>query len=266
MASILETIVEHKRNEVRQRQEARPLAALEESIGAQGPPRGFAANLSAVAAQRPAIIAEVKRGSPSLGCIRPDLEAAKQAAAYEAGGAAAISVLTDAKFFFGGDDDLLAARASVALPVLRKEFIVDPYQVAESRALGADCILLIMAILDDGGAAQLAAAAHELGMDVLVEVFDEEELERAVAHVEYDMLGINNRNLKTFVTNVERSIELAASAPAGAAVVAESGVRDAAAVQTLYDAGVKRFLVGEAFVTSADPRATVAAFSQMSED
>jgi indole-3-glycerol phosphate synthase len=259
MSTILDTIVAHKRGELVERKARTPLADLE-ARAAEASVRGFAAHLADVAAERPAVIAEVKRGSPSLGCIRPDIVAPDQAQAYEQGGAAALSVLTDEHFFFGGDADFSAARQAVSIPMLRKEFIIDEYQVVESRALGADCILIIMAILTDTEAARLTELARSLNMDVLAETHTPDEVKRAVDHVDFSLIGINNRNLKTFETNEQVTMDLAECVPERAKLVAESGLHSPAAISRFWDCGVRRFLVGEAFVRSADPAATVASF------
>jgi indole-3-glycerol phosphate synthase len=263
MSTILDTIVARKREEVAARRATTPPAALEQQAAATALPRGFARGLATVAATQPAIIAEVKRGSPSLGCIRPDLDAADQAAAYAEGGAAALSVLTDESFFFGSDADFRTARDTVSIPMLRKEFIIDPYQVWESRVLGADCILLILAILDDTQAADLSRLAGELGMDVLVETHTAAEIERAVNSVPFDLIGVNNRNLKTFNTSEETTRALAECVPDRQQLVAESGLHSPAAVARCWDLDIRRFLIGEAFVRAQQPAATVRRFVAM---
>lgn len=262
MATILDTICEHKRVEIAAREAARPRTALEDALPGASPVRPFAAALLQRARTGPALIAEVKRGSPSLGCIRPDLDAAAQARAYQTGGATALSVLTDERFFFGADADFSAARAAVRLPMLRKEFIIDPYQVLESRVLGADCILLIMSILSDAEARELAELTHALGMDVLAETHSAEEVERAVAHVPYDLIGVNNRNLNTFSTDEATARDLAAAIPDRSLLVAESGLHSSDAIRRNWRQDIRLFLIGEAFVRAADPAATVRDFAQ----
>ncbi len=263
MSTILDTIVARKREELAERREQCSPAMLKDLLAEAGEPRGFARNLAAVAAARPAVIAEVKRGSPSLGCIRPDLDAPRQAQRYERGGAAALSVLTDQDFFFGSDADFRAVRQTATLPMLRKDFMVEAYQIYESRALGADCILLIMAILSDSQAAELADLAHELGMDVLAETHNAAEIERAVEHVDFDLIGINNRNLKTFATSEKVTLELAELVPDRDRLVAESGLQSPAAVRRLWGRRIRRFLVGEAFVRAEDPEAAVRSFVEI---
>lgn len=260
MNTILETIVAHKRRELAERRAATPLEALRERADDATPGRGFADALQTAAAAHPAIVAEIKRGSPSLGCIRPDLDPAELAGHYRQGGAAALSVLTDQPFFFGSDTDFLEARRGAPLPMLRKDFIIDPYQVYESRLLGADCILVILAILDDPDAAALTTLARNLGMDVLVETHTEEEVRRAVAHCDFSLLGINNRDLKTFKTDLAVTEQLAEAAPDRDRLVAESGLHHPEDVQRLWTCGVRRFLIGEAFVRSGRPAETVHQF------
>jgi indole-3-glycerol phosphate synthase len=259
MSTILDTIVARKREEILARRAATSMVQLEARIADSAVPRGFAANLAMVAETGPAMIAEIKRGSPSLGLIRPDLVAANQAQAYTKGGAAALSVLTDIDFFFGSDADFASAREATPLPMLRKEFIIDEYQLYESRALGADCVLLILAILSDKQVTVLAETAHALGMDVLAETHTADEIKRARDHVPYDLLGINNRNLKTFETNAQTTFDLAGDLPAES-LVAESGLHSPDVIADFLDAGIRRFLIGEAFVRAPDPEATVASF------
>lgn len=265
MASILETIVARKQVELTERRRQTPQAVLAGRVPALPPPRGFRQRLDAAAVDRPAIIAEIKRGSPSLGCLRPQLNASAQAGHYAAGGAACLSVLTDEQFFFGHDRDLVAAREACPLPALRKDFVVDEYQLYESRVLGADCILLIMACLTPGQARALAETAHRLHLDVLCEVHDESELQAALDHVPYDLLGINSRNLKTFSTSTELTLALAERVPDRSRLVAESGLKAPGDLRALWDAGIRRYLIGEAFVRGSDPRATVAAFVNFRE-
>ena len=220
---------------------------------AQAPaPRGFAAALDAkVAGGEFGIIAEIKRASPSGGDIRPSFDPAELAAAYQRGGAACLSVLTDGPYFRGTDDDLLRARAGCELPVLRKDFMIDPWQIDESRALGADCILLIMAVLSDAQAAEMEARAFELGMDVLAESHDRAELDRAL-RLRTRLIGINNRNLRIMHTSLETTVELAPHVPADRVIVGESGYRVHADLAQIAPYGVRRFLVGESLLRQED--------------
>ncbi|MDB5418631.1 MAG: indole-3-glycerol-phosphate synthase [Phenylobacterium sp.] len=252
MSDILSKIAAYKRDEVAARKAARPQAAVEAAAKATDPPRGFRAAIER--AHRPgrlALIAEIKKASPSKGLIRADFDPPALARAYEAGGAACLSVLTDEPSFQGADTYLAAARAATALPCLRKEFLLDPWQVAESRALGADAILVILAMVDDALAAELMAAAAALGMDVLVEVHDEAELDRA-AGLGAELLGVNNRDLRTFVTDLAVTERLAIRAPRGALLVTESGIFSAADAARLERAGAKAMLVGESLMRQAD--------------
>jgi indole-3-glycerol phosphate synthase len=255
MSDVLKRIVESKQGEVAARKAAFPLSELEARAKAQSPPRGFAARLRArAAAKEYGLIAELKKASPSGGLIRPDFDPAGLARAYQAGGAACLSVLTDGPFFHGADADLKAARAAVDLPVLRKDFIVDPYQVAESRAIGADCMLLILAALTDGLAAELEAAALGYGMDVLVEVHDADEMVRAHA-LQSRLIGINNRDLKTLRVDLAATESLAPLAPPGALLVSESGLSQPADLARMARCGVRCFLVGESLLRQGDPTA-----------
>lgn len=252
MSDVLARICDDKRRRVAARKQAVPEAALAERAEAAPVPRGFASALAAVVdAGRPALIAELKKASPSKGLIRADFDPPALAAAYEAGGAACLSVLTDAPWFQGEDRFLTQARAAVALPVLRKDFMLDPYQVTEARALGADCILLIMAALADAEAAALAGAAHEWGMDTLVEVHDEAELKR-VLRLEASLLGINNRNLKTLMVDLATTERLLPLAAGGPPVVCESGLHGPADLARMRALGVHRFLVGESLMRQPD--------------
>ena len=250
---ILQKILARKAEEVASRAAARPLAEVRAAAQAQPPVRGFAAAIEArIAAGDPAVIAEVKKASPSRGVIRPDFDPAGIARSYAAGGAACLSVLTDRDFFQGGDADLQQARGACALPVLRKDFTIDRYQVYEARALGADCILLIVAALSDGQLAELCGVAMEQGLDVLVEVHDIDELERAI-QVPAPLLGINNRSLRSFEVSLETTLGLRNAVPRDRRLVTESGIHAAADVARMRAAGVEAFLVGEAFMREPDP-------------
>ena len=250
---ILDDIVAAKREEIEEHKKKRPLGALGDSALYQAPRRGFAAALA-----RPgrAIIAEVKKASPSRGVIRADFDPRAIAKGYVAGGARAMSVLTDAPFFQGSLVYLEAIRHAVELPLLRKDFLIDPYQVHEALAFGADAVLLICAILDDERLDELHALAVSLGLDVLVEVHSEEELERA-ARCSASLIGINNRDLRNFVTRLEVAETLAPLAPRGATVVAESGLKTTADLERLEAAGVRAFLIGETFMAAPDPEAAL---------
>lgn len=253
MSDILQKIVAVKREEVAAARAERSLADLRADAQALGGVRDFAGALRArVAAGRPAVIAEVKKASPSKGVLRERFVPAEIAASYERGGAACLSVLTDERFFQGSALYLQQARAACALPVLRKDFIVDPYQVVQARAMGADCILLIAACLDDAQMADLEAEAFALGMAVLVEVHDGAELERAL-RLKTPLLGINNRNLRTFEVSLETTLGLLPRIPADRLLVTESGILARADVQRMRAAGVGAFLVGEAFMRADDP-------------
>ena len=267
MSDVLSKICDDKRLHVAARKRAVSQAALAERARAAEAPRGFARALGAVAdSGRPALIAELKKASPSKGLIRSDFDPPALAAAYARGGAACLSVLTDKPYFQGEDRYLSEAREAVSLPVLRKDFMLDPYQVVEARALGADCILLIMAALGDGEAAELAAAAGELGMDTLVEVHDAHELERALA-LDASLLGINNRNLKTLEVDLATTERLAPLAAGGPPIVCESGLHGPADIARMMALGVRRFLVGEALMRQADvAAATTALLAPVSAD
>ena len=254
---ILEKILATKREEVAAGLSRVPLAALERQARAAGPVRDFAGALRAkVAAGRAAVIAEAKRASPSKGLLRADFDAAAIARSYEAGGAACLSVLTDEQYFQGSAERLREARAACALPVLRKDFIVDPYQVLEARAMGADAILLIVAALELPRLRALEALAAELGMAVLVEVHDAAELDTAL-QLRTPLVGVNNRNLRTFETRLDTTLTLKARIPADRLLVTESGILAAEHVQTMRSAGVHAFLVGEAFMRAPDPGAAL---------
>jgi len=256
--SVLDDILSDKVDEVARRQNATSLAQHKATVTRQTEdpnlaPRGFAAALrTRQASATSAVIAEVKKASPSKGLIRENFEPGSIAASYEAGGAACLSVLTDEKYFQGADSYLLAARAASALPVLRKDFIVDAYQVWETRALGADCLLLIVAALSDTQLADLYGQAHEIDLDVLVEVHDASELERAKA-LKPELLGINNRNLKTFETSLNTTKELASLAPQEALLVSESGIHTTSDIEFLRALNVHCYLIGEAFMRADDP-------------
>ena len=250
---ILKRIIRHKAREVSARAKRTPLRVLGERAEAQAAPRGFAAALqSRIAAGEPAVIAELKRASPSKGVLREDFDPGTIAREYAASGAAALSVLTDEAFFQGADHHLVEARSASGVPVLRKDFVVDAYQVYEARALGADCILLIVAALGDAQLNELAGLAVHLGMDVLVEVHDAVELERS-AHLQSLLLGINNRNLHTFETTLDTTLSLLDRIPAGHTVITESGIHTRADVARMRAAGVHGFLVGEAFMRAEHP-------------
>lgn len=253
MSDVLQTILRRKAEEVAERAQRLPLRELSARIDDLPPTRGFADALHAkIAAGAPAVIAEVKKASPSKGVIRPDFRPAQIAASYERGGAACLSVLTDVDFFQGHDDYLRQARAACALPVLRKDFTIDAYQVYEARALGADCVLLIVAALGDAALAELSHLALDLGMDVLVEVHDVEELERALP-IAAPLLGINNRSLRTFEVSLDTTLALQPAVPADRLLVTESGIATPADVARMRAAGVHAFLVGESFMRAPEP-------------
>jgi len=250
---ILQRILATKRREITEREQKVSSAALQQQAHHVSPPRGFIAALRRrVDKGESGIIAEIKKASPSKGVIREDFNVVEIARSYEAGGASCLSVLTDNEYFQGHELFLTQARSACRLPVIRKDFIIDPYQVMEARAIGADCILLIVAALDDHQLSSLYAAARAQGMDVLVEVHDGDELERALT-LDLDLVGINNRNLRTFDTSLATTIELLPRVPDHCLVVTESGIHSRADVQLMRDHDVHAFLIGEAFMRAADP-------------
>ncbi len=253
MSDVLQRILARKAEEVAARRVRIPLAEVIARARDAAPVRGFGAALEAkIAAGQPAVIAEVKKASPSKGVLRADFRPADIAASYQRGGAACLSVLTDIDFFQGHDDFLVQARAACALPVLRKDFTIDEYQVHEARALGADAVLLIVAALDDARLAGLCNLAMGLGLDVLVEVHDTEELERALQTAS-GLIGINNRNLRSFEVSLQTTLDMRHNVPADRRLVTESGIVARADVETMRAAGVDAFLVGEAFMRAEDP-------------
>jgi indole-3-glycerol phosphate synthase len=251
MTDKLAEICATKREEVAARKAASTLADLDARAAGQSPPRGFEAALRSKAATGFALIAEVKKASPSKGLIRDDFDPPAHAHAYAAGGATCLSVLTDAPYFQGHEDYLIAARAACSLPVIRKDFMVDPWQIAESRAIGADAILIIVAALEDGVMAEIEATALERGLDVLVEVHNEAEMERA-ARLKSRLIGVNNRDLKRFVTDLATTERLAPLAPAGTLLVSESGINSHADLVRLSVCGARTFLVGESLMRQPD--------------
>jgi indole-3-glycerol phosphate synthase len=259
MSDILQRIVAVKHEEIAAARSRRSLASLREEAESRRDTRGFAAALRAkLAAGRPAVIAEIKRASPSKGVIREHFMPAEIADSYARHGATCLSVLTDERFFQGAVAYLQQAREACALPVLRKDFMVDEYQVIEARSMGADCILLIAACLDDAQMADLEACAESLGLDVLVEVHDGDELDRAL-RLRTPLVGINNRNLRTFEVSLEATLALLPRVPADRLLVTESGILGAADVRRMREAGVHAFLVGEAFMRAPDPGVALAA-------
>ena len=255
--TILERILQVKRREIAAARERVSMNAMEEQARAAPPARDFIGALQAkISAGRPAVIAEIKKASPSKGLLRPSFDPAAIARSYEKGGAACMSVLTDREFFQGSAEDLGKAREAAALPVLRKDFIVEPYQVYESRAMGADCILLIAACLARQDMQGLEMLARGLGLAVLVEVHSAPELDAALT-LKTPLIGVNNRDLRTFETRLETTLELLARAGQGRIVISESGIGSAADVAKLRQAGVQGFLVGESFMRASDPAAAL---------
>jgi len=251
--TILDEILAHKAHEVTERRRRCSLADLEAAIADAGPTRGFVQQLlDTVGRGDPAVIAEVKKASPSKGVIRADFRPVDVARSYQAAGAACLSVLTDEKYFQGSDTYLEEIRAAVDLPLLRKDFIVDPYQIAESRLIGADCILLIVSALSQQALEDFHQQANELRLDVLIEVHDAAELDRAL-RLDPQLIGINNRNLKTFETSLENTFALLNSIPEDVLVVTESGIHTREDVSAMRDRQVNAFLVGEAFMRETDP-------------
>lgn len=257
MSDILNTILARKVEEIQQRSRVRPLEDMRARALQQPPTRGFVDAIRRKhAAGEAAVIAEVKKASPSKGLIRRDFHPAQIARSYEAGGAACLSVLTDVDFFQGSNLYLGEARAACSLPVLRKDFTIDPYQVYEARVIGADAILLIVAALEDGQMVEMANLAMELGMDVLVEVHDIDELERAL-QTDCELIGVNNRNLRTFEVSLDTTLELQNAVPRDRTLVTESGIATQVDVAKMRAAGVQTFLVGESFMREAEPGAAL---------
>jgi len=253
MSDILNTILARKVEEIQQRSRVRPLEDMRVRAMQQPPTRGFVEAIRRKhAAGEAAVIAEVKKASPSKGLIRKDFNPAQIARSYEAGGAACLSVLTDVDFFQGSNLYLGEAREACSLPVLRKDFTIDPYQVYEARVIGADAILLIVAALEDGAMVEMANLAMELGMDVLVEVHDIDELERAL-QTDCELIGVNNRNLRTFEVSLDTTLALKGAVPRDRTLVTESGIATQADVAKMREAGVQTFLVGESFMREAEP-------------
>lgn len=257
MTDILKKIIDVKHQEVAAAKRQEPETMLRDMLAAQPThqkPRGFYRAMQAsIAKGRVAVISEIKRASPSKGLLRDPFDPGAIAQSYEANGASCLSVLTDEQFFQGHFSHLLQARAACSLPVLRKDFIVDPYQLLQARAWGADCVLLIAAALSNGQLSELEAQAQDLGMDVLLEVHDAEELERGLASCKTALVGVNNRNLRSFETRLETSLNLLPALPADRLLVTESGILQPDDAQRMHDQGIRAFLVGEAFMRAPDP-------------
>ena len=251
--TILDRIIARKRQEIADRKAKRSIEELQAMILDQDAPRGFSDRLAKqVKARQSAVIAEIKRASPSKGLLRADFQPALHAQQYEKAGASCLSVLTDQDFFQGSDADMQAARDACSLPVIRKDFMVDPYQIIESRAMGADCVLLIVAALNDGDLKKLHETALSVGLDVLIEVHDERELHRVLA-LDNRLIGINNRNLHTFETKLSVTLELLEQIPEDRILITESGILEAKDVELMHAHNVYGFLVGEAFMRQSDP-------------
>lgn len=260
MSDVLQKILATKREEVATRKTAHPFSTVDGAARAASAPRGFARALDRTVAEgRMALICEIKKASPSAGLIRPDFDPATLARAYEAGGATCLSVLTDEQYFQGRDAFVAEARGACGLPVLRKDFLVDAYQVAEARAIGADCILIIMAALEDAQAAELEAAANEYGLDALIEVHDEAELERALKVLRSPLLGVNNRNLKTLEIDLAVTERLSRMVPEDRVLVAESGLKTNLDLARMSRCGARRFLIGESLMKQPDVTAATQA-------
>ncbi len=252
--TVLERIIARKFQEVAERSARVSLAELERLAKAADAPRGFAnALIEQAKRKQPAVIAEIKKASPGKGVIRENFVPADLAVSYEKGGATCLSVLTDVDYFQGADEYLQQARAAVSLPVIRKDFMVDPYQIVEARALGADCVLLIVSALDDVKMAELASVAKDVGLDVLVEVHDGDELERALKTLDTPLVGVNNRNLHTFEVSLETTLDLLPRIPRDRLAITESGILNRADVELMEINEVYSFLVGEAFMRAAQP-------------
>ncbi|MEE4093436.1 indole-3-glycerol phosphate synthase TrpC [Pseudomonas viridiflava] len=252
--TVLEKILARKAEEIAARRAVVSLAELEQQAAAADPARGFARALIEQARKKqPAVIAEIKKASPSKGVIRENFLPAEIAKSYQSGGATCLSVLTDIDFFQGSDQYLRDARAACNLPVIRKDFMIDPYQIVEARALGADCVLLIVSALDDVQMAELAAVAKNVGLDVLVEVHDGDELDRALKTLDTPLVGINNRNLHTFNVSLETTLDLLPRVPRDRLVITESGILNRADVELMEISDVYAFLVGEAFMRAEHP-------------
>lgn len=265
MSDVLQKICADKQAFVNARKAEIPLSALEAQLAEAPPARGFCAALAERAdSVGYGLICEIKKASPSKGLIRADFDPPTLASAYQAGGATCLSVLTDEPYFRGRDEYLQAARAAVDLPVLRKDFMLEPYQIVESRVLGADCVLLIMAALSDDQASELAATARQMGLDILVEVHDAEELDRALA-IESDLIGINNRNLKTLTVDLATTEELAPRVPADRLVVSESGLATAEDLARMQRVGARAFLIGESLMRQDDVAAATRALTPSEE-